>query len=179
MRTSLSIVLILLLGVAAPLWWSPYSQAARIALAIAERDATVLERAVDLQRLQHRVAVHTRSNYSVRISPALQANSQLRQTFEALAQQGIREEVQRRTRPEQVLQLVQRALGQESPGTRFERAVRLLRSDALVWRDLNSVYVGDAQDVRVLMTRSGLMWRIVGMQFAEPKVPRLELRTDG
>jgi len=172
MRTSLLILALLLAGTALPFWWSPYSASGQLAVALEERDAVVLNRSVDLERLQRLVAYHVRTSHSIQRNPTLEPTHQ--QAFDALVADSMRQEVERRTRHSEILQLLRRALGEDSHGTRFMRARQLMARDALEWRDLNSVYVGSPQQTRLLMIRSGLVWRVAGLQFPEPEL-RLEL----
>jgi hypothetical protein len=172
MRTSLLILALLLAGAALPLWWSPYSASAGLALAIETSDTAVVARTVDLQRLQRIIAHHARTSRSLQRNLTL--DPAYRQAFETLAADLINEEVARRTQPAAVLGLIRRALGPDSQGTRFMRARQLLERRALEWRDLSSVYVGSPDQVRLVMVRSGLMWRVVGLQFPDPRL-KLEL----
>ena len=173
MRTSLLILVLLLAGAALPLWWSPYSASGNIALALAERDEATLGKAVDLQRLQRIVAHNVRTHHSVQRNPTL--DPRLQAAMDALIEQTIQEEVQRRTRPAEIYQLLQGIFPAVPPGTRFQRALQLLRNGGLEWLDPSSVYVGGRTELRVLLRRSGLMWRAVGIEYPEPKV-KLELR---
>lgn len=173
MRTSLLILLLLLVGVAVPFWWSPYSASGRIALALADHDEAVLSQAVDVERLQRIVAHNVRTSHVVQRNATLDPRFQ--RAFEELIQQTMQEEVQRRTNRMEIWRLLQDALGRDLQGTRFERSVQLLRRGELEWRDLNSVYVGRPGAVRLLLRRSGVIWRVAAMQFPEPKV-QLELR---
>jgi hypothetical protein len=172
MRTSLLIVLLLLAGAALPFWWSPYSASGRLALALAEQDEQVLAQALDMERLQRIVAYQVRTGHSVQRSATLDPKFQ--QAFDTLVEDLMQQEVERRTRPAEIRLLAQHALGADSRGTRFERAQQLLEQKALHWRDLSSVYLGPADRVRLLMTRSGLVWRVVGLEFPEPKL-KLEI----
>lgn len=168
MRTSLLIFLLLLAGTALPFWWSPYSASGRLAIALEEGDEAVLAAAIDVERLQRGVAYHVRTSYSIQRNPTLDPRYQ--EAFDALIEDVVRQEIERRTRRSEILQLVRRALGQPSQGTRFARAWQLLQREALQWRDASAVYIGAPDEARLLMTRSGLMWRVVALQFPEPKV---------
>ncbi len=67
------VLLLLVTGVALPLWWSPYSAAGRIALAIEERDATALQQTVSIERLRRAIAADVRANQSGQRAPAAAA----------------------------------------------------------------------------------------------------------
>jgi hypothetical protein len=173
MRTSLLVLLLLLAGTALPFWWSPYSASGRLSLALADRDEQVLAQSVDIERLQRIVAHNVRTSHSVQRSSMLDRKFQ--EAFDALVADLMQQEIERRTRPETIRQLVQGALGTDLQGTRFERAQQVLGRDTLEWHDLSSVYVGSIDGVRLLMRRSGLVWRVVGLEFPEPKL-KLQLQ---
>jgi len=168
MRTSLLVLLLLLAGTALPFWWSPYSASGRLSLALADRDEQVLAQAVDMERLQRIVAHGVRTSHTVQRSATL--DPKFKEAFDALVADVMQQEIERRTHPDAIRQLVQGALGQDLQGTRFERAQQVLRRDTLEWRDSSSVYVGSMNGVRLLMRRSGLVWRVVGLEFPEPKL---------
>jgi hypothetical protein len=168
MRTSLLVLLLLLAGTALPFWWSPYSASGRLSLALADRDEQVLAQAMDLERLQRIVAHNVRTSHSVQRSDTLDPKFQA--AFDALVKDVMQQEIERRTRPETIRQLVQGALGTDLQGTRFERARQVLGGDTLEWRDLSLVYVGSMDGMRLVMRRSGLVWRVVGLEFPEPKL---------
>jgi hypothetical protein len=157
-----------------PFWWSPYSASGRLSLALVDRDEQVLAQAMDLERLQRIVAHNVRTSHSVQRSDTLDPKFQA--AFDALVKDVMQREIERRTRPDTIMQLVQGALGTDLQGTRFERAQQVLGHDSLEWRDLSSVYVGSIDGMRLVMRRSGLVWRVVGLEFPEPKVKlKLEL----
>jgi hypothetical protein len=168
MRTSLLILTLLLAGTALPFWWSPYSASGRLSLALTERDEQVLAQAVEMEQLQRMVAYHARSNHSVQRNTTLDPGIQ--RAFDALVEEAIREHVALRTRPAEIWRLLEAALGKDLQGTRFERARGLLERGTLEWRDLSSVYVGPAQQVRLRLQRSGLVWRVAGLEFPPPKI---------
>jgi hypothetical protein len=167
MRTSLLVLLLLLAGTALPFWWSPYSASGRLSLALADGDEQVLAQAMDLERLQRVVAHNVRTGHSVQRSATLDPKFQA--AFDALVKDVMQQEIERRTHPETIRQLVQRALGADLQGTRFERAQQVWGRDTLQWHDSSSVYVGSMDGMRLLMRRSGLVWRVVGLEFPEPK----------